>query len=129
MQNRVSTVRFLALGFLVIGAGCGTIWNGSRQTILVTSQPGGARVFLNGAEMGRTPMALPLRRKLDHEVTLKLDGYKEHTFKLASAPDTLWVVIDLLFFATIAYPAIDVATGNWCSFDFSQVGVELQPVK
>ncbi len=48
-------------------------------TMLVESRPVGARVFLDGREVGRTPMVLSDVRAGSHVVRLELDGYRTWT--------------------------------------------------
>ena len=46
-------------------------------TLAVESSPGGAKVFIDGAYRGRTPLALELRPGM-HDVELRLEGYEPY---------------------------------------------------
>jgi hypothetical protein len=48
-------------------------------SVLVESRPAAARVFLNGTEVGRTPLLLPDVRAGSHVVRLELDGHRTWT--------------------------------------------------
>ncbi len=56
---------FTALGVSVIAMvfiHCATIIGGTSQRIPMTSSPSGAKIFVNGQEMGATPTTLKLKR-------------------------------------------------------------------
>lgn len=74
------SLTFAAL--LVVSSGCATIIHGSRQNIPIDSTPDGARIIVDGVEMGTTPNVLNLKRGEEHTVTLQLDGYREATIRL-----------------------------------------------
>jgi hypothetical protein len=86
--------------------GCATMLNGPKQEVRVKSLPRGARVFVDGKEMGRTPVAFHLARWGFHRVRIELDGYEPYEIPLRkgvspNAAGNLFVggvpiVIDLL---------------------------------
>src|SRR2546423_12143831 len=59
----------LALALLLL-AGC------AQRMVDITSDPSGALVFLNGNEVGRTPMRYDFTWYSDYDVTLRKDGYE-----------------------------------------------------
>ena len=109
-------------------AGCGTAFQGVKQGIVVNSEPGGARVFVDGNEVGRTPTVVFLRRKTDHRVDLRLDGYRDHAFYFKGAPTTWVMIANVIAFATIFPFVVDGLNGAWNSFDEDVVKVTLDPV-
>jgi hypothetical protein len=60
-------VSLLALSFL---AGC------AQRTVDITSEPSGALVYLNGEEIGRTPLRYDFTWYSDYDVILRKDGYE-----------------------------------------------------
>tara|TARA_B100000586_G_C20009983_1_gene384207 strand:- start:194 stop:661 length:468 start_codon:yes stop_codon:yes gene_type:complete len=54
---------------------CATIISGSRQEVLINSNPKQALVSINEIEMGQTPIQKKLKRNQEYNVVLKLDGY------------------------------------------------------
>ncbi|RZL67101.1 MAG: PEGA domain-containing protein, partial [Rhodococcus sp. (in: high G+C Gram-positive bacteria)] len=60
---------------LLVGPGCATIVKGTNQRIPVASEPASADVLVDGTFAGKTPTAVLLKRKNDHLITVKKDGY------------------------------------------------------
>lgn len=74
MTTRVAVVG-AGIALALIGQGCGTIVHGTTQRIPIASDPPGARVIANGAQLGTTPCEVELSRKRSHILTLTMDGY------------------------------------------------------
>ncbi|MBI3071086.1 MAG: PEGA domain-containing protein [Deltaproteobacteria bacterium] len=121
----------VAVGLLwaLVLVGCGTVFQGVKQGVVVNSEPSGARVFVDGNEVGRTPAVVFLRRKTDHRVDLRLDGYRDHAFTFRSAPTTWVMVANVIAFATIFPFVVDGLNGAWNSFDEEVVKVTLDPLQ
>ena len=72
--------------------GCGTV----RRTISVTSDPPGALLWLNGREVGRTPVEVDFLYYGDYDVQLAAEGYEPLlTHSEAKAPVWDWIPLDL----------------------------------
>jgi len=64
-------MRFFLLAMALLSlAGC------AQRTVDITSDPSGALVYLNGDEVGRTPMRYDFTWYSDYDVTLRKDGYE-----------------------------------------------------
>lgn len=61
---------------LFTGQGCGTISHGSRQNILISSNPPGAVVIIDGYAAS-TPTKVSLARTRDYVATFEQDGYEK----------------------------------------------------
>ena len=59
---------FLLSAFVL--AGC------AQRTVDITSEPSGALVYLNGEEVGRTPMRYDFMWYSDYDVALRKEGYE-----------------------------------------------------
>ncbi len=58
--------------------GCGTVANGVKQDVEVTSDPPGARFVVSPSGVtGVTPATIQLERKYDYTVRLSLPGYRD----------------------------------------------------
>ena len=55
--------------------GCMTIIRGSSQGIPVTSAPMGAKIIVDGEEIGNTPLNLRLKRKRSYVIRIEKQGY------------------------------------------------------
>ena len=56
------------------------------QNVEIASEPPGAQVFLDGEQVGRTPLRVPIDRDRPHIVYLKLDGHIPRQTVLAHNP-------------------------------------------
>jgi hypothetical protein len=80
----------LAIAVLA-GAGC------VRRTLTVRSDPPGALLYLNGLEVGRTPVTRDFTWYGTYDVTLRHEGYEPlKTQGKVIAPWWQWVPIDLV---------------------------------
>jgi hypothetical protein len=68
----MSTQGLLLLCCLSLGLSTGC----AQRELTINSEPQGALVYLNGQEVGRTPMKYDFRWYGDYEVTLRADGYE-----------------------------------------------------
>ena len=85
-------LRVGAAGLLLISAGC------VDRRLSITSEPSGARVFLNDTEVGVTPVEVNFTYFGVYDVRLRKDGYEPlTTSKEAQAPFHEWPGVDLLF--------------------------------
>ena len=55
--------------------GCAVMTRGTSLEIPVTSRPGGAKIAVDGKQMGLTPLNLKLDRKKDHLIRVERTGY------------------------------------------------------
>ncbi len=68
-----------------------------ERTIRVTTEPPGARVWVNDVELGRSPVETAFTFYGDYDIQLQLDGYEPvQTCRKASAPVHEWPGIDLV---------------------------------
>jgi len=74
---RRSTSLALIVTWLVFSLqGCMTIVGKRLQAVDVTANPAGARVFVDGAYQGETPLSLRLAKKPPHVIRIEKDGYR-----------------------------------------------------
>ena len=75
-------VRVLVVCFGVVGVGCASIVDGSSQVVSFNSNPNSARVVVDGAEIGTTPLSTQIKRSNDTVVMFRKDGYADQTITL-----------------------------------------------
>jgi hypothetical protein len=81
----------IALLLMISAGGC------VRRSLTVRSQPPGALVYLNGVEVGRTPVTRDFLWYGVYDVELRRDGYETlKTRGKVIAPWWQWVPIDLV---------------------------------
>ena len=109
--NKIVTCLAL-LATAMYASNCATIIRGTTQTVPFNSHPAGARVVVNGMDMGMTPVALELKRNRTHQIVLALEGYDEvvvnldRKFKLGAS-----VFGNVFSFGVIGL-VVDVANGS-----------------
>ncbi|MCF7958773.1 MAG: PEGA domain-containing protein [Phycisphaerae bacterium] len=83
---------------LTITAACLLALNGCvERLITITSQPAGAAVWLNGQEVGATPVTVPFTFYGTYDVTLRKDGCQTlNQPKKTPVPFYQWPGIDLV---------------------------------
>lgn len=104
---------------------CAAILNGSRDTLRIDSDPQGAKVYIDGSHVGRTPIAYSVDQKIDHTVDFRLEGYESISRIVTSSLGAGWIVADLIFTGLLGI-LIDAATHSWNSLDQRYVRVVLE---
>ena len=62
---------------VVLTGGCAAEGEDDSQPIAFSSVPEGASVYLNGVEVGRTPVVVPVNRNVEHQrVTFGMEEYQ-----------------------------------------------------
>ncbi len=98
---------------LLASAGCGTIFNGTSQTITAQSSPDAAAVSTQPVTARyTTPASLELERKNSYTLTFEKEGYSPEQFLLQKKLQGGIVALDILFTALIGV-VVDAATGAW----------------
>jgi hypothetical protein len=67
---------FAGIFLLVFLTSCATIFDGSRQSVLVNTYPPGATVTRDGKEFGKTPVIIRIKRKNKEPIELRRDAYE-----------------------------------------------------
>ncbi|HEX6929947.1 MAG TPA: PEGA domain-containing protein [Gammaproteobacteria bacterium] len=104
--------RFLqgvALGSIAFLVGCASIVSGTTQPISFNSTPPGATILINGADMGKTPTTLHLKRNENYAVSIQLEGYMPETVNITRSMNG-WIFGNIIFGGLIGI-VIDAASG------------------
>lgn len=67
----------LSIALVATASGCATIIDGTSQVVTFNSQPTGAKILINGAQVGVTPLSTQLQRSKTTIVLAKKDGYDD----------------------------------------------------
>jgi hypothetical protein len=68
-----------------------------ERTLVIESEPAGALVYLNGEEVGRTPMEHDFVWYGDYDVALRKEGYETlNTHRALKPPVYMWIPFDLV---------------------------------
>jgi hypothetical protein len=105
------TIKFLTSFFIFsLLTSCCTLFHGVTQMVDISSQPSGAKIYIDGREYGSTPLSIPLNRqgrlvgesksKKEYLVKIVLDGYLPYEIKLnrkfnkLALLETTWLILD-----------------------------------
>lgn len=72
---------------------CATIGRGTSQKIPVTSNPSGAKIIVDGEEIGHAPLNLKLKRKKSHVIQVEKPGYNPIEIRIARKISALRLAI------------------------------------
>lgn len=109
---------------MLFSTSCATLFTGTSDRLYFTSNPSGAKVFIDGVEMCQTPCNLNVRRSIfSKRVQFKLDGYQVRTIML----DQQFNTVSLLnFFGALEGWIVDVATGSIMEYGQKVYNVDLR---
>ena len=117
---------FIAVASLIFSS-CATIFKGSTDDVNFSSDPSGAKVYVNGMLLGTTPVQLELKSKNSYTIEFKKEGYETKTVVLNNSVGAGWIVLDVLF--GLVPIIVDAATGNWYELDQEHVNGVLEEQK
>jgi hypothetical protein len=103
--------------------GCGALFNSGPATVMFTSAPNEAEVWINGSRLGATPVSLQLAKNQNHTVVFRRDGYLESTYNLNRQISATYVILDIL--GGVLPVVVDAATGAWYVLPTNSVNVTL----
>jgi hypothetical protein len=75
---------------------CTTFISKSSETIPVTSHPPGAKIIVDGKEIGHTPLNLKLRRNKNYVIRIEKQGYKPYEIRVTKDVSPAVIIISLL---------------------------------
>lgn len=120
----IGTAISLAVIFSLLVNSCATIFHGSTDQVGFSSDPTGAKVYINGQFMGTTPFELRLEAKKTYTIEFRRDGYQNRTMYLNNHVGVGWVVLDVIF--GLVPVIVDAATANWYHLDQDHVAAPLE---
>lgn len=94
----------------LIATSCGSIVNGSCQTVGINSCPEKASVYIDQQYAGRTPMKANLSRRSSHIVRVELEGYESYEMYYDQRMSK-WVFGNIAFGGFVGL-AIDAISGG-----------------
>ena len=119
------TLRSLLLGSVLFLTSCATVFTGTKQNVMIKSNPEGATIEVDGFERGVTPMPVKLRKGFRGQtVTLKKDGYVPFEFR----PNTFFNFAAIGNLINIFGWGIDAATGAFMKYDPAVYDIKMKEV-
>lgn len=113
----------LVIAGLISGTSCATIFTGTKDTLTFNSNPEGAKVYIDGIEVCKTPCTTKVKRSLSDKLAeLKLDGYKTRVITL----DRKFNAVSVINLGSLVGWGIDAATGSLMKYDKKGYDIELE---
>jgi len=112
------------VSFVITFSGCAAIFKGSNSKLNLSSDPAGAKVYVNGNYYGTTPIRILLKSNETYTVEFRKEGYKTVTRNITNHVGAGWIVLDVL--AGLVPVIIDAATGSWYELDQKNVNALLE---
>jgi len=94
---------------LLVTSSCCTIMLSPQQEVGIASNPSGARIIIDGQDIGKTPLTTSLKRSNNHTVKVELEGYLPYELNLTKSVSG-WVFGNIIFGGIIGL-VVDLATG------------------
>ncbi len=121
-------LRSIALITLVLFASsCATLFAGNTKEIMVTSNPPGAYVTLNGQAAGVTPTRVTVDNHEKMVVGVQMQGYQPAGCYMNTSISFVWVVLDVIW--ALVPLLVDAVTGNWYELEGDVCTIHLIPVQ
>jgi hypothetical protein len=105
-------------------SGCGAIFNGTRQNVLIESSPVGASVFINNQSFGSTPATARLKRSDSYHILIEMPGYTTYEITM-NRKISNWFWASILAGGVIGV-AVDALSGCMYRLDPETVIAALQ---
>lgn len=113
------------LGLLVYTS-CATIVASGPDNVPVSTNPNGARVYVDGNLVGQTPTTISLNRKSEGIIRLELDGYEPVTIDRDKVLNG-WFLGNVILGGLVGV-AIDLITSNQGKYSEQAVYAQLTPI-
>ena len=105
---------------------CATVLTGTSDDITFNSTPSGAKIMIDGLEVGKTPAVVSVKRPSNKttKVTLQMKGYEDRSFALSST----FNMFSCCNGTNLLGWAIDFVTGSLFKYDKTNYKMELEPM-
>jgi len=126
-MKRLSVFGIVACFFVItmlLLNGCASIFKGTSNNVNFNSDPSGAKVYVNGYLMGKTPIKLKLESKKVYNIEFKKEGFETQTYTITNHVGVGWVILDV--FGGLVPVIVDAATGAWYSLDQDNINAILE---
>lgn len=114
------------LASMTLTTGCATMFGSGNKTLQINSDPSGARVIINGNQIGLTPLQYTVpNSKMNRPgfISIQKDGYETAGQEINSE----FQMVAIFNAVNVVCWAVDFFTGNLFSIERNNLTVILQP--
>lgn len=106
----INMIKYAVIGLSLLATSCASIAGNNTRSVMVTSEPAGATVYVENQRYGTTPTVVTLPTYIygGKSVVLKKDGYHDQTMMVNTSFQPI-ALLDIFLWPTFI---IDAATGN-----------------
>lgn len=122
--RKVNFLLIFIIGSSFLLNSCATLFKGSTEEINFSSEPAGAKVYVNGMLLGTSPVQLELKSNKVYNIEFKKEGFETRTVVLNNSVGAGWIVLDIL--GGVIPIIVDAATGDWYKLDQEHVNAILE---
>ena len=115
----------LALVFLA-GSGCATLLKGPNEQVMVSSDPSGANVSINGQQTGTTPYVTTVPSSQDLHIEVSKPDYQ--TASITDGTSIRWGYEIWSFIEFVIPLGVDLADGAAWGHDQTMIAAHLEPL-
>jgi hypothetical protein len=126
-MDRVKVSSLLWLALMI--SGCATILDGSNQTVTINSQPNGAKILINGMQVGVTPLTTQVKRSKTTIIGAKKDGYQEQQVALQTKTNTYFWLNILFGGGGVFSSTTDYASDAMIEYSPNMYFITLEPIQ
>jgi len=103
IQRKTQIILALFISSIFLLQNCATIIRGTSQRIPITSNPSGAKITVDGEEMGYAPLNLKLKRKKSHVIRVEKQGYNPLEIRITRKTSAGLSVFGNIFWGGIGF--------------------------
>ncbi len=103
---------------------CATIFKGNTERVRFRSEPAGATVYVNGQDIGATPVSLKLESHRQYVIEFVKPGYRKKVYNVSNHIGPGWIILDVI--CGVLPVVVDAVTGSWYSLDQTNINAVLE---
>jgi hypothetical protein len=108
---------------------CATVFAKDTRSIMITSNPPGADITVNGVAKGVTPARIKVSNHDRLEVAIRKEGFHGGGCYVNTSVAPIWIIADVALIWAVALPLIiDLITGSWSRLESEYCTANLVPL-
>lgn len=119
-MKKIVELTLITIGAIFLFNSCASILSGTKQKVHVSTEPSGARVYVNGKDKNViTPCEIKIPRKKEVTLTFQKTGYQDGSVKEKGKFNS--VVLANIILGGIPGFLVDYGTGAWYKYENTNI--------